>query len=188
MKNFVRVDALKVRPNLYTEFLKIFEERELKWTNNQICITSPLEFSDDTTIGTGSLQLDWDASYRDADQIVVPKREYVLAEEDFQFLCAQFYDTVFEEIYDELMGFCPVGRLRIMKMEPRTCLSWHKDDTDRIHYPMKTQPGCFMTIEEESKHLDQDHWWLTSTKNFYHTATNASLESRIHLVGCVLCP
>jgi hypothetical protein len=72
-----------------------------------------------------------------------------------------------------------------MKSLPKTCLSWHVDDTKRIHYPIKTQEGCFMIIEEEIKHLPQHTWWLTNTL-VKHTAMNASLEDRVHLVVTLL--
>jgi hypothetical protein len=60
-----------------------------------------------------------------------------------------------------------------MKSEPKTCLSWHVDFSTRIHYPMKTQEGCFMVIADEVCHLTENTWWWTDTV-LPHTAFNAS--------------
>ena len=72
-----------------------------------------------------------------------------------------------------------------MNSQPKTCLTWHTDNTTRIHYPMKTQDGCFMIIEDEVKHLEKNKWYHTDTR-YEHTAMNASRETRMHLVACVL--
>ena len=92
---------------------------------------------------------------------------------------------MFEDLYNVLRKNYNVGRVRLMKSPPKTCLSWHVDDTKRIHYPIVTQEGCFMLIEDEVKHLTQHTWWLTNTL-VKHTALNASLEDRIHLVATLL--
>jgi hypothetical protein len=72
-----------------------------------------------------------------------------------------------------------------MKSKPKTCLSWHVDTTPRIHFPIKTQDGCFMVIDNEVQHLTKNTWWWTNTVA-PHTAFNASKEDRIHLVAVVL--
>ena len=72
-----------------------------------------------------------------------------------------------------------------MQAAPKTCLSWHVDRTTRLHYPIKTQTGCFMVIEDELFHLVENEWCMTNTIA-RHTAFNASLESRIHLVATII--
>ena len=118
-------------------------------------------------------------------KLVVPKRETPLLETDFTEICTIFKGTVFEEILIELKKQYKVGRVRIMKSLPKTCLTWHIDDTIRIHYPIKTQEGCLMIIEDEVKHLDQDMWWKAYT-TVPHTAMNASKDIRVHLVVTIL--
>ena len=72
-----------------------------------------------------------------------------------------------------------------MNSLPKTCLSWHEDQTPRLHYPIKTQSGCFMVIENESKHLKQNQWYWTNT-TVPHTAFNGSKQPRLHLIVTVL--
>ena len=54
-----------------------------------------------------------------------------------------------------------------------------------FHYPVKTQDGCFMVIENEIKYLELNNWYWTNTV-LLHTAFNASKEDRIHLVAVIL--
>jgi hypothetical protein len=72
-----------------------------------------------------------------------------------------------------------------MASKPKTCLSWHTDSSKRLHYPLKTQEGCFMVIEDEVFHIPKNQWWLTDTV-LPHTAFNSSKELRIHLVASIL--
>ena len=74
-----------------------------------------------------------------------------------------------------------VCKFRLMMINPKTCLSWHTDSSPRLHYPIKTQEGCMMIIEDEVFHLNQNTWYMADT-TFKHTALNASKEARIHLV------
>lgn len=163
----------------------------IKWTDlNQICINTIPSEKDNYLYGAGSLFYDWsngEEIYDDKGHMVhVPaKRETPLKETDFTIICDIFKNTVFEDAYNSLTKMYNVGRVRLMKSPPKTCLSWHVDDTKRIHFPIKTQEGCFMVIEEEIKHLPQHTWWLTNTL-VKHTAMNASLEDRIHLVATLL--
>ena len=72
-----------------------------------------------------------------------------------------------------------------MKSKPKTCLSWHKDDHLRLHFPIQTQEGCFMIIEDKSYFLNKNQWYLTNTLKS-HTAINASKKDRIHLVATII--
>ena len=94
-------------------------------------------------------------------------------------------NTLFEEVYNAICKKYVVGRIRIMRSKSKTCLSWHTDSNPRLHYPIKTQTGCFMVIEDEVMHMPQHTWWMTDTVK-YHTAMNASKEDRIHLVTTIM--
>lgn len=74
-----------------------------------------------------------------------------------------------------------IGRIRIMKMKGRTCYSWHKDLTPRVHVPLITNPECFMVIRNQSRHLYKGAIWWTETTQF-HTAMNCSENDRYHLI------
>lgn len=181
MTNFVELQDLPTHPDLIDQLKTIVD-----LTANQYCITAPLGHADDVFYGTGSLKYDWSRCTVNEDgSRDVPLRDNPLKESDFTEVCDVFKGTAFENIYYGLTQKYEVGRVRIMIMEPSTCLTWHGDTEERIHYPIKTQEGCFMVIENEVKHLKQNKWYYTKTLK-KHTAFNGSNEQRIHLVANIL--
>jgi hypothetical protein len=76
-------------------------------------------------------------------------------------------------------------RTRILKLNPKTCYSYHVDREQRIHIPIVTNENNFFIIDDEVKRLpaDGNHYLLDTTKP--HTFVNASFDDRIHIVGCV---
>lgn len=185
MKHFTPVSVLPILP-LYEEFKNLLDNRIIQWNGRaQICVNSIPGHEDDTSFGAGSLLYDW-ADYYDnkksnKSQMDIKLREVPLKEEDFTKLCTPFKGTLFEEIYSKLKIYYNLGRIRIMESKPKTCLTWHTDPSTRLHFPLKTQDGCLMIIEDEVMHIPQNEWWHTNTK-VQHTALNGSKESRYHLV------
>lgn len=189
MKYFEQLE-FPVFSNLLFDLNQLIDSGKVEWgKNKQLCINTVKESPDDYKLGTGSLDHDWANSYTVVEngisKVVVPKKEFPLSDTDFTELCSQFKGTEFENLYNFIKTKFNIGRVRIMRSEPKTCLSWHLDHSSRIHYPITTQEGCFMVIEDEVLHLPKDTWWLTSTTKM-HTAFNASKESRIHLVVCLI--
>jgi len=188
--NFSKLTGLPIY-DLYSELNSMLHNNAIKWSNdNQICLNTTVDAPDDFLKGCGSLTHDWSASKQIIDQfgnerIEVKKYDTPYTESDFSTMCSQFKHTLFEHVYNELAKRYKLGRVRIMKSKPKTCLSWHTDANIRIHYPIKTQEGCFMIIENEVQHLTASTWWETNTLPL-HTAVNASKEDRIHLVAVVL--
>jgi hypothetical protein len=74
-----------------------------------------------------------------------------------------------------------IGRIRVMRIRPKRCYSWHSDLTPRIHVPLITSTNNFMIINNESMHLHKGVYWWTDTRKF-HTALNCSEKDRFHLV------
>ena len=76
-------------------------------------------------------------------------------------------------------------RSRVMRMQPKTCYSYHVDATKRMHIPLITNENCFFVIEDEIVRLpaDGNSYVIDTTKK--HTFVNASFEERLHLVGCI---
>jgi len=177
--------------SLYNDLQNLLKNQIIKWSgDNQICINTTLDEPYNYFKGSGSLVYDWNNAEKIIDKfgnekISVPKYTNPLKEEDFCLICEQFKNTSFEYMFTKLRQNFKIGRIRLMKSKPQTCLSWHRDDSPRIHYPLKTQDGCFMVIENEIKHLEQDKWWWTNTI-LKHTAFNSSKEDRIHLVAVLL--
>jgi hypothetical protein len=168
--------------DLLREIDHMLSENQIGWGPiDQICINTPANKINDIHYGAGSLYFDWNNIKNGKPGI----RSTELKETDFTELCSVFSNTAFEEVYKILKNQFNIGRLRLMKSIPKTCLTWHCDDTKRIHYPISTQDGCLMIIEDEVKHLPANTWWLTNTL-VKHTALNASAENRIHLVVSLL--
>lgn len=189
MKNFKKIDGLPVL-DLHTELSNLLDQGKIDFFSSQISLNTTINNLDNYKIGCGSLFYDWENSTEilksDGTVEIVPKKyETPLVEEDFTILCSQFKDTLFETVYQEIAKTYKIGRVRIMKMNSKYCMSWHTDTSPRLHFPIKTQTGNFMVIDDEFMHIPKDEWWLTNTEK-PHTALNASNEGRIHLVATIL--
>ena len=114
------------------------------------------------------------------------QRENDIDERHYTEFVEDFKGTYFEEIYNELSKHYKLGRFRLLLLEPRTSLSWHRDPEPRIHIPIMTNPGAHLVIDDTLKHLPADgSVWFTDTRN-YHTVFNGGEENRIHLVATYL--
>lgn len=185
MSNFTPINDLPVFENLMEVYSKILHDCNLEY-RDQICLNSIPSEPDDPFKGTRSIYYDWENSKRvvNADgneRVIVDKFKNPLEDADFTELCSQFKGTEFEELYIILKQRFEIGRVRLIRSKPKTCLSWHVDRTARLHFPINTQEGCFMIIQDEIKHLPRNTWWHTNTLT-HHTALNGSWEDRVHLV------
>lgn len=153
----------------------------------QICLNSAEGYTDDYHFGSGYFVR------RDVPEgfmFVRGDKEVPLSTSSIRHwkLCDVFKDTVFEQIYDLLhYNFIP-GRIRFIKTKPRTCMGWHKDPIPRLHYPIVTEPGCVMVIEDEVYHLPLNKWTKAFTHKGNHTIANGGHDDRIHLVIDLLPP
>ncbi len=175
-------------PNIMKELTSLLESGQLYWTNNQICLNTIHNEPNNFSLGTGSLEKDWSNSNiieNKTGQIIhVNKKPIIFKESEFTYLCDIFKNTEFEKIYNMLVSKHNVGRIRIMKIDPKKCMSWHSDRSKRIHYVLSTSRGANLVVEDEIKFLELNSWYLVdTTKN--HTAFNASMSSRIHLVAVI---
>lgn len=191
MSHFTKIEELP-KLDLHQELNRLVANGILSWHDgkNQICLNTIIGHENDYMLGVGSLTHDWENSVVEVDaygnqKTVIKEKENPLTETDFSILCKQFEGTLFETVYNQLMMRYNLGRVRLMKSQSKTCLSWHVDFQPRLHYPIKTQTGCFMVIEDEVKHLAQNEWWWTETTH-EHTAFNSSKEDRIHLVATII--
>jgi hypothetical protein len=75
-------------------------------------------------------------------------------------------------------------RTRILKLNPKTCYSIHKDYSSRIHIPIESNDQCYMIWPNLSTcvRLQEGYVYWTETRES-HTFINADKELvRIHLV------
>jgi hypothetical protein len=188
MKYFKNIINFSTFKNLYESYCDIIEKYNLTEQieqHNQICINAPEEYSKDPFYGAGSLVYDWSTVQTDADKFNVPLRNIPLKETDFTKICDIFLGTPFEILYKEISLRYKLGRVRIMKSKPKTCLTWHQDISQRLHYPFLTQEGCFMVVEDEVYHLPLNQWTMVDTTKM-HTAFNGSKSQRLHIVADIL--
>lgn len=107
-----------------------------------------------------------------ADKIKAPEEKFV---------CNLFDLPYTNKIIEDLGMY----RTRVLRMHPKTCYTYHMDYTKRIHIPVKTNPKCFMVLQNEIMWLPADGNYYEVDTRKYHTFVNASTEERIHIVGCI---
>ena len=111
------------------------------------------------------------------------ERADAIDEEKFNEFVPEFNDTYFKYVYDKLSKIYKLGRTRVLKKEPRSTLSWHKDPEPRLHIPIITNYGCRMVIDDRAYHMPADgSVYLTNTTK-YHNFFNGGEEDRIHIVA-----
>lgn len=180
MSSFEIIDLPKFE-GLYEDLQLLQASEDLKWHDGcQICLNAPPRFSDNPHFGVGRLKEKYEFGDDTLDGQIAEAAKWL--NEDPWVLCDIFRDTLFEDLYDALDSKYKVGRVRLMKSNPNTCYAWHQDPIPRLHYPIKTQEGCLMVIEDEVQFMAQDVWCLTDTTKS-HTAVNGSKEERIHVVA-----
>jgi hypothetical protein len=76
-----------------------------------------------------------------------------------------------------------IGRVRLMRLLPKTCLSYHIDPEEfRFHIPLVTNNKCFFVVEDQVFRMSDPFWLYKFQTNTRHTAVNASFEIRDHIV------
>jgi hypothetical protein len=114
------------------------------------------------------------------------QRERRVDEGKYTLFNPEFTETYFKTVYEELLTKFELGRVRLLKLEPRTCLSYHRDPEPRIHIPLTTNPGALMIVDQFAVNLPANgHVYYTNTLK-YHSVFNGGEIERIHLVATVL--
>ncbi len=115
-----------------------------------------------------------------------------IPEFEFRWLLPRYHNTVVERLVIAVQKRWRTGRIRFLRMRPKTCLSWHVDpEVNRLHFPLVTNPGALMLSErngeleaERFSEVGSAYLWQV---NVPHTAINASLtQDRVHLVFNIL--
>ena len=134
---------------------------------------------------TGSLEYQWgNDAFDENGQLRKSTRKR--SEHEFVTFVSEFDHTIWKQVYDVLSTRYKLGRIRLMRSKPKSCLSWHKDSEKRLHIPIITNPGARLVIEDAANHLIADGSVYIADTTKSHTAFNAGLEPRIHFVACIL--
>jgi len=97
-----------------------------------------------------------------------------------------FNTFIFDMPYvNSILSDLKMYRTRVMNLKSKTCYTYHKDLSKRIHIPVETNKDCFMIINNEVKHYPADGNYYVVDTTQYHTALNASMLDRIHIVGVI---
>lgn len=133
---------------------------------NQLCLTSRVGTKDPLYDGVGKLEG---------------------AESDYRVFNEEFRGTFLETIYNRVCEWSPhgIGRVRIMRMGPKSCYSMHADKTMRYHLAVMTDRNAYLVFHGQPPfHIPMDgHLYETDTQ-YKHTAMNTADTARIHLVFC----
>lgn len=114
------------------------------------------------------------------------QRERSVDEYSYTELIPEIKNTYFEEVYKKLSEYFVLGRVRLLLLEPRKCLSYHRDPEPRLHIPIISSPGVLTLVENFCTYLPPDGtvYYMNTTK--YHSVLNGSEYDRVHLVATVL--
>lgn len=151
------------------EILKILDSVSVKWTD-QLAVTS--RTGNNLLDGIGSI-----TNYPDN------------LERDFCKLNDLFKNSSIENLLNKLHsdGYTH-GRVRIMRMNSKSVYTYHMDCETRLHFALKTNSKAMFIIDDEVFRIPADGYGYLLNTTLPHTAINASLEERIHLVIDLLIP
>jgi hypothetical protein len=95
-----------------------------------------------------------------------------------------YIETVIQEVEEQAAkDSVSLGRIRILKLLPKTCYSLHRDIEEfRYHIPLKSSPQCFFVSGDRVEYMTRLGGLYRFRTREPHTAVNASFEDRIHLV------
>ena len=159
----------------------------LVWSRmNQLGITSRPGIQNPWEDATGSLYNRTDGSWRG--------KESDFTEWNIPSTATQ---TAIKQL-QEYLGGITFGRIRWMRLPPKTGLSVHKDQELRYHLVLQTNPRAYIAHETSdvdplrstiptaaaAYHLPLDnHWYQVDTRQI-HWVYNGGNTERIHLVVC----
>ena len=151
------------------EVISIIDSIGIAW-DNQLSITS--RCGNNLLDGVGSI------------------RDYGGAtEKDFNEINWPFKDTCIERILHDIVadGYA-IGRVRFMRMKPKTTYTYHMDCEERLHFAITTNAGAMIIVDDEVVRIPSDGTGYMVNTTKYHTAVNAHNSERIHLVITLLYP
>ena len=175
------IDELK---KAYNEILRIKDFDGVSGVSNFGAISlTQIPGDPDSIKGNKARGVFWTKPNQSGKEVV---RDEMIDEAAYSEFIDDYKNTYFKEVFEVLSTKYKLGRVRILLKEPRSTLSWHRDQEPRLHIPIITNPGSIMVIDNVAKHLPADgSVWITNNTK-YHNAFNGGEENRIHLVACVL--
>ena len=104
-----------------------------------------------------------------------------LEESDFTDFIPDLKHLYIYQVYNELKKQFHIGRMRIVRLKPTQCLSWHRDVSQRIHIPIEQNSGSMLVVDDQVHKLSVGNTYLVNT-TLMHSAFNGGLEPRYNLL------
>ena len=115
------------------------------------------------------------------------------AESDFTVFNDDFVDMYIHDVYKSLEEQTgkKLGRVRIMRLNPKDSYIWHRDRGERYHMAIDTHPSATLTCSQAlgativnpvTEHIPADGsvWYLNT--DAMHVAANPAAMVRYHLI------
>ena len=132
--------------------------------------------------GCGSLKYKFGEDFFD-DNGNLKEAKIKLTQSEFTIFNKELNGTYLESVHDTIAKDYNFGRMRVMAMPHKKCMSIHVDTSKRIHIPVVTNENCLMIIDNQVYHMPAtgDAYLTDTTKP--HTALNANHSfMRLHLL------
>lgn len=143
---------------------------------NQISLTHRPSAIDPFYDGTGSLY----------DKV---SKSMIAKESDFSKFNSTLRDTYLFKVFEDVqrMANAPLGRVRLIRLAPKACMSMHRDFNYRLILPIVTNEQCFMIFQESMPvHMPADgRIYAVDTLRAHSVMNGDSERERIHLVFSV---
>ena len=166
---------------LYTKFMRTKDLEQ----HGQVCLRYPS--NKDQFVIDGNT----DVTARDYGCGSLQRGQFKLSEKDFDSW-SNSASPALVKIVDKIMSLqlsvsdtpLMVGRVRFMKLLPKTCLSYHRDpDPFRFHIPIIASEHAFFIVGGEIVNMAVAGGVYALETQKMHTAVNASFSQiRVHLV------
>lgn len=107
---------------------------------------------------------------------------------EFAYLAEEFKGTYIAQVIEDVRNIAAtypkrIGRVRFLRLKPRSCYTLHIDKEEfRFHIPLVTNRSCFFVCGDQIGRMLEVGRLHQFQTNLEHTAVNASLQERTHLV------
>lgn len=162
------VDLTQLKSNIDS----LVKEPGFNPKDHQLCLMHSLNCNMLWHDGTGSLSTKYHNGIR-------------LDERSYNIINDSLKGTYLFSMLTDLQKRYNAYRARIMKLRARSCYSWHKDNSKRIHIAINTNEHCRIAFESGTWHIPADGYAYSADTTLLHTAFNGSQEDRLHLVCCI---
>ena len=117
---------------------------------------------------------------------VEEEREKHVDESKYTELAPVVRNTYLEKVIEELRARFKLGRIRLLTLNPRNSLSFHRDPEPRVHVPIISNPGSLVIVDKFCTHLPANGCAYYMNTKKYHTALNGGESVRLHLVATII--